>query len=611
MSGFFGIVRGDGAPVERDLLDRIAKALQFRGPAATSVCVQDGAGFCFTFLRTGPAPQSRTQPYTLDGNVWLIGDIRLDGRDDLKRSLEAAGENPSRTATDEELVLHAWRAWGEEAPKRLLGDFAFAVWDRTAGRVCCFRDLIGIRPFFYAATGKFIAFTNTLDVLRLAPGVDLSLDDAWVGDFLLQGFSSYQDRTVYRGVKRLPAAHKLTFAEQQGTVARYTSLPIEEPVFYHDPSQYIEQFRHLLTQAVRDRLPEGNVASFMSGGLDSTSVTAVAAKLMGAQAAERLRAFTIDLNSVFPDEEPAYAKQVADHIGMPIEFAPLGDELPYSSWSHPDTRTAEPSQEAFYALTRALYQHVSRFAVVVLAGDGGDSILTGKVLPFLGHALRKGGFLAALNEIGRFVRENRRWPVWGTGLRGRWRNWKSRRNGEGLPHWVDPGFIERLNLRERWHALQQSSEPEHPLHPGTASFANGYWAAFMEQEDAGWTGARLQRRSPFLDRRLIEFLLRVPPVPSLMHKDMLRRAMKDELSEPVRNRRKTPLASDPTVCQIQRLRWCPEPISKPHTITESYINWSKVSVTLAERRGSNWLAALQPVSLHVWVKAVENHYPFG
>src|SRR5438270_9636140 len=143
VSGFAGVVSLDGAPPDRELLQRMAKVLAFRGPDATNIVAQGSAGFVFTFLRTGPAPQCPSQPCTLDGRVWLLGDIRLDGRDDLRLKLEQHGDHFETKPTDEELVLRAWRRWGEAALPELIGDYSFAVWDSQARRLVCARDLIG------------------------------------------------------------------------------------------------------------------------------------------------------------------------------------------------------------------------------------------------------------------------------------------------------------------------------------------------------------------------------------------------------------------------------------------------------------------------------------
>src|SRR5215470_4086684 len=108
MSGFAGVVSGDGAPVDRALLERMAERLAFRGPDGTSVETLGAAGFSFTFARTGPAPQSGELPITVDGRHWLLGDVRLDGREELSRRLHTSRESLAASRTDEELALLAW-----------------------------------------------------------------------------------------------------------------------------------------------------------------------------------------------------------------------------------------------------------------------------------------------------------------------------------------------------------------------------------------------------------------------------------------------------------------------------------------------------------------------
>jgi asparagine synthetase B (glutamine-hydrolysing) len=153
MSGFAGVVNSDGAPVDAELLRRMAERLAFRGPDGTAVRMLDGAGFCFTLMRTGPSPQAEQQPFTLDRRQWLIGDIRLDGREDLRMLLGQAGQpTPEATATDEELALRVWQLRGAECGDVLMGDYAFAIWEPVARRLVSVRDVIGVRPRCASAT---------------------------------------------------------------------------------------------------------------------------------------------------------------------------------------------------------------------------------------------------------------------------------------------------------------------------------------------------------------------------------------------------------------------------------------------------------------------------
>src|SRR5207253_271880 len=275
MSGYAGIISLDNAPPDRALLDRMAAALTFRGPDATHVTTQPGAGLVFTFLKTGPAPQSSQQPCTLDGRTWLIGDVRLDGRDDLRRKLEQHGARIPPTATDEEVLLHAMSQLGVESLPDLDADLSFVLWNPCEHQLLAFRDLTGARPFFYSLRGGKVYFSNTIQALLV--DADLSrkeYDQQFIADFLLGSPHHDQDRTIYPAIKRLPAGRLLQCSPKDFSVHRIANFPIEDLLKFNRDEEVVEEFRRLFTQAVRERLPKSNTSILLSGGLDSTSIAA-------------------------------------------------------------------------------------------------------------------------------------------------------------------------------------------------------------------------------------------------------------------------------------------------------------------------------------------------
>src|SRR5467141_3634216 len=279
MSGFAGIVCTDGSSPDPPLLERMSARLEFRGPDATHIWSRAGVGFCFTLLCTGPAPQSSEQPCTLDGRVWLLGDVRLDGREDLRRHLERRDDPISREATDEELILRAWRQWGKDGLANLSGDLSFALWDGIERRLWCARDLLGVRPFFYTQSADGFYFSNTLEVLRQAPGVSSNLDPQFIGDFLVQERCEDRARTVCRDIHRLPPGHTLVYSDGALSVHSHADFSVEEPLLLKRPEEYVERFQELLEKAIHDRLPRQPCGIFLSGGLDSTSIAAVACNI--------------------------------------------------------------------------------------------------------------------------------------------------------------------------------------------------------------------------------------------------------------------------------------------------------------------------------------------
>ena len=134
MSGIVGIVNFDGAPVDRTLLRRMTNFMSFRGPDEQRVWVDGNAGFGHALLRATEESGRESQPFTLDGQMWIVADARVDAQADLIRELAARGEHVDQGVTDVELLLRAYGTWGEECVEHLLGDFAFAVWE---GRGTC------------------------------------------------------------------------------------------------------------------------------------------------------------------------------------------------------------------------------------------------------------------------------------------------------------------------------------------------------------------------------------------------------------------------------------------------------------------------------------------
>jgi asparagine synthase (glutamine-hydrolysing) len=610
MSGFAGVVSSDGAPVDAGLLGRMAERLAFRGPDATAVRILDGAGFCFTLMRTGPAAQAEEQPCTLDGRQWVIGDMRLDGRDDLRQALSQAGqETVPKTATDEELVLRAWQLRGAGCGDLLMGDYAFAIWEPVARRLVCVRDVIGVRPFFYGQVGSTLCFSNTLEALRIVPGLDLGLDVHFVGDFLLEGWCADPQRTVHRGIRRLKAGHLLEFQNGVAATRRFFELPIKEPLIYRRAGDYVERFQSLFQAAVRERMPRDRAAFFMSGGLDSTSVAATAMQSGGgAGASARFRAYTIDFRPMFDDEEAGFAAKAATHIGMPIEIVGVADERPFAWWAEESLRCPEPLHEPFQLRYVQMCREVSEFARVGMSGDGGDDILSGTAFPYARYLARHGRFLDLAKSFTGFLWHKKSLPAMGTGLRGRWRRWRTGERDEALlPQWIQPEFARKLGLRNRLEELRRGLPYIHPFHPaGYASLSQGYWGSVLEDDDAAWTGVPLERRAPFLDRRVVEFLLRVPPVPWCMDKELLREATIGLLPEVVRGRPKTPLAREPLAAQADRLKWSPLPLPARQPILDEFVDWTKLEATLRSVPGSHLWGELPAVSLSNWAKAVEN-----
>lgn len=610
MSGIAGVITADGAPPDAGLLEHMSEALAFRGPDGRFVWKRPGAGLCFTYLRTGPAPQAEKQPLTLDDRVWLIADARLDGRESLRNRLTDKACALPAEPTDEELILHAWRLWGPDSLENLRGDFAFALWDASDGSVWCARDPIGVKPFYYAHAEHRFCFSNTLDVVRLAPWVSEDLDPRAVGDFLLEGWCPDPDRTIFREIRRVPAGQLLHFSGGHLDVHRYARLPIEEPQQLKRPADYVEAFLEIFGAAVRDRLPRTSAALMMSGGLDSTSVAAVAKSLVEKDNTGcALRAFTIDYRPLFDDEEGLYASRAAAHIGIPHEMQAAGACRPYARWESEQLHPPEPCHEPFLALQLHQYRQTAAHARVALSGDGGDDVLMGQAWPQLLSLTKRRDFGALIRVFGGYLLSHGRIPPLRGGFRSRLQKWIGRNAGEEAlyPSWFNPTFEREQNLLERWHALRQTPPRDgflqHPFHPRAyAGLNNSFWPSILEQEDAAWTGVALELRAPFFDWRVLRFLLRLPPLPWCMEKELLRRSMLGRLPDEIRLRPKAPLREDPLTLHVRRGSWHPTPLPPAVPAIELFVSWTKVEAALAASAPDQLWSHLRPISLNYWLK---------
>jgi asparagine synthase (glutamine-hydrolysing) len=483
------------------------------------------------------------------------------------------------------------------------------LWDEDERRLWCVRDLMGARPFFYSQSSDTFYFSNTLEVVRLVPELSSVLDRVFIGDFLLQDYCADPARTAFRYISRLPAGHVLRFSNHAVEVRPYTSLPIEEPLWLKRPVEYVERFRTLMESAVGDRLPRGPAAILMSGGLDSTSIAAIANQLTHERgAAGSLRAYTVDYNPLFEDEEGYYASLAAEHLSIPIEIFSGATCLPYEGWEDSLLRTPEPSNEPFLLLNQQQYRRVQGHARVALSGLGGDDLLTGQAWPYLVYLLRQSRFGTIGRSFGGYLLKHRRIPPLLGGFRTRLRQWVSHPDPMAeYPRWLEPDFEKRLELREKWLELQRPRKSAHPLYPlGYAGLTGHYWSGVFEAEDAASTGVPTELRAPLLDQRVLRYLLRVPPVPWCAQKDLLRQTMRGLLPEKIRLRPKTPLRGDSLECHVERGTWSPAPLQKPPAELREFVNWEQLRRTLATAASSTLWVGLRPVSLCYWLKGVVN-----
>jgi len=613
MSGIVGIVNIDGAPVDRELIWRCTEFLSYRGPDAQQVYVDRNVALGHTLLRTTNESRTESQPLTLDGKVWLIADARIDGREDLLRQLPVSSVSTSNP-NDAELILSAYEAWGEDCIHHLIGDFVFAVWDTRSQRLFCARDHLGVKPFFYAHLANTFIFSNTLNALRLDHRVSDELNEWAIGDYLLFGHNQDLSTTTFRDIKRLPAGHTLTVSNGIASTQCYWRPSDKNELRFRDRSSYIERFDELLTSAVEDRLRTSRVSVSMSGGLDSTSLAAVAHRSLNQN--DSVRAFSIVYDSLIPDEERHYSQAAAAHIGIPVTHIvadqfPLFDRQIPSDMEQPEPFLLSPYAGQFNALLRLCSQH----GRIALTGFDGDTLMNEPANSYFALAAGTLRFKEFTAGLAWYMKTQGRLP--GFGIRGWLKRAFDRTNTDGFyPEWIDESFAKRTNLGERLQQGSNNDIKDADARPGTLlGLASKVWAPLFEGYDAGSTRLALEFRHPLIDLRLLEFLLSIPSIPWCLDKYILRKAMQDVLPDTILNRRKTPLGGDPAL-QITRrgsVRWLDSFEVSPQL--SCYVNLNKRRSITDEQTTEGWWASLRVFALNHWLSnsqptdRAESRYP--
>jgi asparagine synthase (glutamine-hydrolysing) len=611
MSGFAGIIRMEpdmlSAEADHAAIKRMAAAIAFRGPDSLQQKHEPGASFVFSLLRTGPHSQESSQPCTVDGEIWFLGDARCDGRDDVVRRLAQHGVDVSDSASSEHLVLHHFAEFGAGGLPELDGDFSFALWTPRESKLIGYRDLTGSRPFFYSHRDGVLVFSNTLQAVVAAPFVFRDLDEQFLADFLLG--SPYQDpnNSVYREVRRLPPGHLLEFSERGLSIRRIASVPIEDPLVLKHEEEYIEEFRRLFELSVRDQLPSIDTTMLLSGGLDSSTVAACAVSLRKRAfptSVLNLRALSVDSQPLVDDRESWFASRFAEKLGIPCQVVHSGEALPFGGWGNLKEPFPEPVLDPYSDLYFSYYRRIALNSRVVLSGVGGDEVLRLQAWPYLRFLYRRKGLLSALSTLGRYVIEHRRLPPLGVGIRSGFQKFVSKKSNESqFPPWFMPDFARRLNLSERWRAMNSPAETPHPFSPKAyAALNNLLVASTLEFFDSTWTGCHVQPRNPFLDRRLSRFLLRVPPIPWAMDKHLLRRSQIGILPDEIRLRPKTPVTQDVLILQAASGGWNPAAVEPPSALVQSFVDWAQVIKGLQRSIDDSLYLHLRPVALAHWLK---------
>lgn len=500
------------------------------------------------------------------GSRLLVADIRLDNRDELCAALAIPPAEAARMA-DAAVLMRALDRWDEEAVARLVGDFAFALWDGARQRLLLARDFSGQRPLHYHRGSGWFAFASMPKGLHALPAVPRAPDRQAMADFLAL-IPDTGTESFFEGVEKVLPGHLAVVTREGIASRRYWDPPRRELRLRRD-EDYEEALREQLDRAVACRLRGvgGAVASHLSAGLDSSAVTATAARLL-APAGGRVSAYTAVPREGFDGEGPRHA--IADEGPLAARLAadyPNIDHVRISS----SARTPFDDVERYFHLyerpmlnlcnaawaTAILDDAKARRLPILLTGQMGNMSFSYDGMLLLPQLLRQGKLWPLAATVWRLLRNRTRAGTVAAATIGPyvpgfvWRKIRQLRGKSGdLSGYsaISPGCVEALGLRER--AAQRALDPSY--RPRRDAHETRLWA--LRRVDHGNYGKGtlggwgIDMRDPTADRRLFEFCLSVPLEQYLaggVPRSLARRAFADRVpSEVLQERRKGYQAAD-------------------------------------------------------------------
>lgn len=520
MSAIVALLHRDGRPAEGHDVDRMTARLAHRGGDGSGTWTNGPVGLGHQARWTTPEARREKFPLTdRTGAVVLTADARLDNRADLLRVLGPAGA-PAEPVTDAELILLAWARWGEDAPRHLVGDFAFALWDARRRALFCARDPMGVRPLYYWDSPGTLAVASEVKALFCLDTVPRRLSELRIADHVVP-FLQDRSLTYFDGILSLPPGHALLAGDQGLRVGPYWAPDATRELRLPSDDAYAEAFRERFTEAVRVRLRSaGPVGAMLSGGLDSSSVVCTARELLAGEGRLPLPTFSARFPDIPEADEPAFIEAVVAQGGLSPHYL-RGDEVdPLGDVDGPWATGDETLRHFGYSMHTALFRQARAEGIeVMLEGLGGDAVVShggGRL-----HELARAGRLLDLGrEAVRFSRAYG-FPVRTVARallapylpeRGRaaWR-WLRRR---GEPAWspLQPALARRLDLEARIREAErhQRTRPRGARVQHVEQVASPRSVMVLEKLDAMAANLGLEFRDPFLDRRLIEFCLALP-----------------------------------------------------------------------------------------------------
>ncbi len=533
-------IAANSAPLINDSLPRMLETLNLRGPDEQHQKRHGLAWLGHTRLSIIDLSTGSQPMFNEDGSVGTVFNGEIYNFPELRDQLKARGHTFA-TNSDTEVIVHLYEEYGEQLFTHLNGMFAICVYDTKNDVFLVGRDRTGEKPVLYHETDEHILVASELKALLQWPDMKREVDrDALA--LYLNFMCVPSPLSIFKGIKKLPPAHYIKISNGQTTMAPYWQ-PGQHINWKMTEKQAVEEFQELFEDSVRRRImADVPLGVFLSGGIDSSAVTAMTAQAID----EPIQTFCVGFADGH-DERP-YARLVADryrtqHRELHVDTT-VNEAFPLVM-DYFDEPFADSSSIPTYLVSKAAREHVT----VVLTGDGGDELFGGYDA-YIHQKYQRGGKLTSkLNRmimqragaagLGKIVESlyPRKSSAW---QQQHWQYLRSTVWPDQMPNWLGKNSFDTENFfrQNTWLDVQDND----PLSVAFRFDFNYYLPDdLLKKVDMAAMLTSLECRAPFLDHRLVEFSLRIPPTLKLRGdslKHVLKKGMEDHLPHEVLYRSK-------------------------------------------------------------------------
>jgi asparagine synthase (glutamine-hydrolysing) len=547
MSGITGIFRRDGKDVDPADIKKMNDKISHRGPDGSRVWCEGPVAFGHQMLHTTQESLHEILPFEdEESGLVITADARIDNRKDLAPQLDI---EDNEYVSDSYFILKAYEKWGEKCPEELLGDFAFAIWDKNKETLFCARDHWGIKPLYYYFDENEFLFGSEIKSLSKIP---FKLNERGIVYYIGLANGLDTELTCYQNISRLTSAHSLTMTFKDFSLKKYWALDPNYKIELNSDDEYESAFRDIFTEAVRCRLRSvSSVGSMLSGGLDSSSVACVAQNILHNEGKNNLKTFSAVFDSVPESNERFFIEKVLSSYEFEGHFIKADEISPLENFEKMLWYRDQPLLVPNTFMTWSIYREAGENGVrVLLDGFDGDIIVshgTGYLTELARTIKLKKLFLEldSLKKLG--INPYYQILIIFSNLMPRflkrkifiWRENTKKLGSRTLI--VNKEFKDSFELIKKVTKMNEyrlKVDDAHKLH--YMSLRSGLLQWEMELLDSISVPFHVEQRHPFYDKRLVEFCLAIPTNQKLANgwdRSIMRRALSNILPDEIRRRK--------------------------------------------------------------------------